>query len=316
MRGREERLILAALLVLGAAPAAAQTESSLGMPGKGHGSITFSLHQADVNRRRVPAAFGGGLAELGDVTLRTGTLEVDYGLGERWALAATIPFKSNRYVGNAPHDPSRLQNPHGERLLDDGRFHSGWGDWGLSLRWLWLEAPVVVVPFVSYYRPSHDYPIFTGTAFGTGQWRFDLGLNAGARFPGRLRNVWWQLGYAYSHVEKTRPDDAPAHRVNHSVASATLGWIATPRLGLTLGWRYRRAHDGLRMPEDFNPPFTDDLYYYHDQLFPLEQSVLSLGASWQVDDRYTLQAGYGRTLHVAFGQEIRRALTIGVTRSF
>jgi outer membrane receptor protein involved in Fe transport len=243
-------------------------------------------------------------------------LELDYGLTDRLALTASIPFMSNRYVGSRPHDPRTLQNPHGEGFLDDGDYHSGWSDWGLGLRWLWRTDPVAITPFVSYYHPSHDYPIYTGTAFGTGQWRVDLGFNAGARVPGPIRNLYLQGGYAYSYMEKTEPDGLPSHRVNHSVLSLELGYLITPRLSASLGWRYRRTHDALSFPRDFNPPFTDDLYYYHDRLLPLEQSVLNLGVGYQLSDRYSLSVSYGRTLRVEFGHDIKRALGFGIVRRF
>jgi hypothetical protein len=303
--------------VAGCFPVAqAQTQTSIGVPEKGHGSVSIAVLHAVVNRVAVPFAPGGGYLEIGEKTLRSTTLEIDYGLGNRLALTASIPFMSNRYVGDRPHDPRTLQNPHGEGFLDDGAFHSGWSDWGLGLRWLWRTEPVAITPFVSYHRPSHDYPIFTGTAFGTRQWRVDLGVNAGARLPGPIHNLYMQAGYAYSYVEKTKPNDLPSHRVNHSVLSLELGYLITPRVSTSLAWRYRKTHGALSFPQDFNFPFTDDLYYYHDRLFPLEQSVLNLGVNYQLNDRYSLSLGLGRTLRVAFGHDIKRALSIGITRGF
>jgi outer membrane receptor protein involved in Fe transport len=98
--------------------------------------------------------------------------------------------------------------------------------------------------------------------------------------------------------------------------SLELGCLVTPRLSTSLGWRYRRTHGALTFPQDFNPPFTDDLYYYHDRLFPLEQSVLNLGIGYQLSDRWSLSVGYGRTLRVAVGHDIKRALSVGIVRGF
>lgn len=307
------RAVLVALT--GSTCAQAQTQTSIGVPEKGHGSVSISTQHSLVNRVAAPGAPGGYL-EIGEKTLRSTTLELDYGLTDRFALTASIPFMSNRYVGNRPHDPRRLQNPHGEGFIDDGQYRSGWSDWGLGLRWLWRTDPVAITPFVSYHHPSHDYPIFTGTAFGSGQWRVDLGINAGARLPGPIKNLYLQGGYAYSYMERTEPNDSPSYRVNHSVLSLELGYLITPRLNASLGWRYRTTHNALSFPQDFNPPFTDDLYYYHDQLYPLEQSVLNLGVGYQLNDRYSLNFSYGRTLRVEFGHDIKRALGIGITRSF
>jgi hypothetical protein len=304
------------IVLIGCSSAQAQ-QTSIGVPAKGHGSVAIALQHSVVNRIALPGAPGGGYLEIGEKTLRSTTLELDYGLTDRLALTASIPFMSNRYTGGFPHDPRRLEDPHGEGFLDDGEFHSGWSDWGLGLRWLWRTDPVAITPFVSYHRPSHDYPIFTGTAFGTRQWRVDLGVNAGARVPGPIRNLYLQAGYAYSYTEPTKPNGSTSsYRVNHSVLSLELGYLVTPRLSTSLGWRYRKTHGALTFPQDFNPPFTDDLYYYHDRLFPLEQSVLSVGVGYQLNDRYSLSVGYGRTLRVAFGHDIKRALSVGLVRGF
>jgi hypothetical protein len=308
------RALLVALV--GCSGAHAQTQTSVGVPEKGHGAVSITVQHSVVNRVALPGAPGDGYLEIGEKTLRSTTLELDYGLTDRLAVTASIPFMSNRYVGSSPHDPRRLQDPHGEGFLDDGDFHSGWSDWGLGLRWLWRTDPVAITPFVAYHRPSHDYPIFTGTAFGTRQWRVDVGVNAGVRVPGPIRNLYLQGGYAYSYTEPTKPSGSTStYRVNHSVLSLELGYLVTPRLSASLGWRYRKTHDALGL-ENFTPPFTDDLYYYHDRLFPLEQSVLSLSAGFQLNDRYSVAVGYGRTLRVEFGHDIKHALSVGVVRGF
>jgi hypothetical protein len=298
------------------APALAQTQGSLGVPAQGHGTASIVVYHAKAHRRVLPDAFGGGLVEQGDVTQRSVTLALDYGLTDRLALDVTLPFKSNRYDGSTPHDPSRLVDDHGERLIDDGHYHGGWGDWGVGLRYLWRAEPVAITPFVSLYVPSSEYPIFTAAARGTRQRRLDVGVNVGGRFPGALRNLTWQAGYAYSYMEKTRPDNSPDHRVNHSIVSVQLGYAASPQWSYSLGWRYRKTHGALSMPQDFNFPLTDDLFYHHDQLFGLEQGIVEAGTAYQWNDRYTLFASYGRTNHVAFGQEIERALGFGISRSF
>jgi hypothetical protein len=306
------RLALAAGLV--AVPAA--HAQGVGVPARGHGSVSLAFHQAEAHRRVRPEVLGGGLIEEGDVTERSARLDFDYGLTDRVAVSLTLPFKSNRYDGLTPHDPRRLQDDHGEPFQDDGDYHGGWGDWGVGVRWLWRTEPFAITPFAAFHFPTHDYPIFSATAFGTGQWRLELGVNAGGRFPGAFRNFNWQAGYAYSFMEKTRPDNAPDRRVNHSVLHFELGYAASPQWAYSLGWRYRKTHHALRMPEDFNFPFTDDLFYHHDQLFALEQAVAEGGVSYRWNDRTTVFASLGRTTHVAFGQEIHRAIGLGISRGF
>ena len=310
-----EGLLLLALLG-GMATAQAQTQTSVWVPGKGHGAVTFSVGEVVADQAAVPPALGGGLTHFGEVTLRGALLEFDYGITDRLAFNALLPYKSNRYVGDRPHDPRQLLDGHGEPFLDDGSYHSGWADWGVGLRYLWLTEPVAITPFLTFYHPINDYPIFTQTAFGTGQWRIDLGVNFGGRIPGPLRNLYWVGGYAYSHVEETQINNNPNHRVNHSVAHFELGWFATPRLTASVAWRYTRAHDGLMPPGDFNFPPIDDLWYYHDQLFALEQTTVDFGLGYQINDHYALDFNYGRTVHVVMGKKIKHALSVGLTYNF
>src|SRR5688572_31961683 len=110
--------VLLLLAMLGwMAPAQAQTQTSVGVPGKGHGAVTFSLGQVTADRRAVPRALGGGLTHLGEITLRGALIEFDYGITDRLAFNALLPYKSNRYVGNTPHDPRTLLDDHGEPFL-------------------------------------------------------------------------------------------------------------------------------------------------------------------------------------------------------
>jgi hypothetical protein len=308
----------AALLMFAATPrATAQTQTAVAVPEAGHGSVGMSFQYSKINQRTIPESFGGGLENFGEITLRSAWLELDYGLTDRLAVSAWVPFKSNRYSGDTPHDPIHdLDDDHGERFLDDGHYHASWGDWGLGLRWQWRTQPVAITPFVSFHYPMRDYPLFTETQAGTGQWRLDLGVNAGARFPGALRNVYWQAGYAYSYMERTEPYDAPARRVNHGTLNLELGWLVSPTTTLRANYAYRKTFNGLTFPEEFNLPPRGDQFYFHDQLFPWESATASVGASWQVGDRWAVVANWGRTVDITWGHKYRSAVSVGVSRSF
>lgn len=310
-----------ALLGLTATAAGAQTITSTGVPGKGHGSIGIAYQQLQIHRRTVPSMFGGGFENFGEITRRSMHLGIDYGLGERLALSASLPFKSNRYRGSMGHNPQfELIDDHGQRFLDDGAFHSTWGDWMLGLRYQWLNEPVAVTPFVSYSRPSHDYALFTETQAGAGQWRIDTGVNLGSRLPRPMQNVYWQFGYAYSTMQKTRPRGEPARRVNHSTVNLEVGWLASPALTVRANVTYLKTHNALAFPQDFVLPApgapTGDLWYYHDQLFPWGGTVGSLGIRYAFNDHYSAFIDHGRSLHVSFGHKYENIWTSGITRSF
>lgn len=310
---------LAALAVLGtfAGAAGAQTMTSVGVPARGHGALAVTLQGVEIRERSVPRVFGGGSQDFGQILRRTLLFEFDYGLTDRLALNLVLPYRSNRYRGDFPHDPRELIDDRGQPFLDDGEYHANWGDFGASLRWQWLAEPLAVTPFVGISVPTHDYPLFTETQAGTRQWQVDAGVNAGGRF-GRS-NVYWQGGYAYSYMEKTRPRGFRARRVNHGTWSAELGWIASPTLTLRANFSHRDTYNGLEFPDEFSPPpdtTRDELYYFHDQLFKWKGTTASVGTQWRLSDRYVLSLDYGRTVDNAWGHKIRHALTAGISRSF
>jgi hypothetical protein len=300
-----------------AADACAQTMTLVGVPPQGHGAVALTSQFVEIRERTVPRLFGGGVHEFGQIVRRTLLLEIDYGLTDRLALNLALPYRSNRYRGDFPHDPRLLLDDHGQRFLDDGEYHSTLGDFGASLRWQWLLDPVAVTPFVGAYVPTHDYPLFTETQAGTRQWQVDVGVNAGGRF-GRS-NFYWQGGYAYSYLQETRPRGFRARRVNHGTSSAEFGWIASPSLTLRVNLSHRDTYGGLVFPDEFSaPPDTerDDLYYYHDQLFQWESTTASLGAQWRAGDAWVFSFDYGRTVGLEWGHKIRHAITAGASRSF
>jgi hypothetical protein len=309
----------AALLALTGAGAVslAQTQSNVQVPARGTGSFGVTYQQISISERELVVV----RENFGKVTLRSAYFEVDYGLTDRLALSVTLPLKSNRYVGDFPHDTRLLANDHGEEFLDDGDYHTNWGDLGVGVRWLWRQSDrLALTPFVGYYTPSNEYPLFTETQAGTGQWRFDAGLNAAGRIGAPGRNLYWQAGYAYSYLETTRPSDAPSRRVNRSHVSFELGWNATPRLMPYVTLTYNTTHGAIELTE-FRVPlspelFATDEFYYHDQLLPWEQRTWAVGTRYLLSKQVNLHMSYGRSGKVDFGHFYEPAFTFGFSRGF
>ena len=302
---------LACLLIVATA-GEAQTQTSIGVPAKGHGSVASTFQYIAIEERNT----GFGVERFGRIDLRSLYFSLDYGLTDRLALSLWMPFKSNRYRGDFPHDPRLLLDPRGERFLDDGDWHSSWGDWGAGLRWQWLAKPVAVTPFVSFHHPSRRYPYFTETQAGTRQWRLDLGVNAGGRVGVPRWNMYWEAGVAYSVMEKTRPRGFAARRVNHSMVHVTVGKLLSPRSRVHATLSRRDTFNALDFPGEFNPPFVDDLFYWHDQLLPWEYTTASLGYERALGTRYQLLVSYGRTVELRFGHRYDHAVTVGLQRAF
>jgi hypothetical protein len=309
--GRWSPVAFGALAVVAGGQAFAQTQTSVGVPGRGSGLVEVTLQHITITERELKFV----REEFGEITLRSAYFNLDYGLTDRLALRLVVPFKSNRYRGDQPHDPGLLDNPRGETLLDDGHYHSNWGDWGGDLRYLWLTEPVAVTPFIGHYWPSNDYPLFTETQAGTRQWWIAAGANIGGRLW-RVHNAYWQAGYAYSYKQKTRPTDAPSRRVNSSRLSTELGWMASPRLTVYGTLSRVKPHNALTLPDDFTGIPFNDQWFWHDQLLAWEYTTWSLGASWKMGDRISVSIGYGRSLDVKFGHIYDDAWTASFSQGF
>ena len=285
--------------------------TAVGVPGRGQGSMSVTLQHITIKEREL----GILREEFGEITLRSAYFEIDYGLTDRLALNVILPYKSNRYVGDQPHDPRLLDNDHGEAFLDDGQYHSNWGDYGVNLRWLWRTNPVAITPFIGYYAPSTNYPLFTETQAGKQQWQVDLGVNAAGRLIPR-KNFFWQAGYAYSYMQETRPSDAPARRVNHSRLTLELSWAATPTLTSYLTLSHLKPHNALAFPDEFTGIPYNDQFYYHDQLLGWEYTTWAVGLNYSASERYRFSMSYGKTLDITFGHIYEPALSFTLSRSF
>jgi len=285
------------------APAHAQHESAW-VPGRGHGSISVAYqdlyihyHTDSHGNRQVP----------GTIDDRSVFLDLDYGLTDKLALSVVLPFKSNRYRGN-PHPP--LEHHHEDALIEDGRYHGGWGDWELGLRYQWRETPWAITPYLRYQAPSHDYLTYAHNALGTGQQRLEAGVELGHRLSGRLHNLYVEAGIGYAFMEVV-----DHRRVDHATASVGAGWFATPRLTARLLLVAQKTFNGLDFPEDYAGS-DEDTFAAHDQNLRNDFVNLGAGLDYRIGERDLVFANYGHTLWGENAHLIDHAITVGFSHGF
>lgn len=298
--------VLAAVLWLSPVSCAwAQTQTWV--PGKGHGSASVALQQLYISTHTL---FDGRRGFPGSITSRSLFLTLDYGLSDRLAIDASLPYKSNMFDGPGRHNPGTLDDSHGQVLVDDGQYHGGWQDGRIGLRYLWRDRPLRIVPFISFGHPTHDYVTFAHSALGTGQWQLQMGVNAGRQFSPPFQNLYFQAGLAYSILQKVED-----RRVNHRTLNAEVGYFVTPRLSLSILVTAQKTYNGFDFPKDY-PNLHDDHYFHHDQ--NLRNDFVNVGAavSFKVNERYSTFLTYGHTISGENSHLIDYAVTIGVSRSF
>lgn len=275
------------------------------LPEKGHGSFSVAYQDLYIHYH---TDSHGDKSVPGTIDNHSVFLDFDYGLSDRWALSIGLPYKSNRYRG-APHPP--VIDDHGENFIDDGDYHDGWANWNLSLRYQWRDGPWAITPFVSYGSPSHDYSTYAHSAFGTGQTRFEVGINTGHRFGPPMQNVYFYGSYGYSMMEVV-----DHRRVNHSTLTLELSYFLTPRVSARLLMVGQKTHNGLDFPADYPPPRNGDYFFHHDQNVRNDFVNVGVGLNYQHNDRYGLFANYGQTLWGENAHLIDSAVTVGISRNF
>lgn len=283
-------------------------QSQAWVPEKGHGAVSLAYQQLLVEWH---SQFDGTRVQPGIITNRSVFLNLDYGLTDRLALSVGTPYKSNRFDVRTPggeHDPGKLEDDHGETLLDDGRYHSGWQDLNVGLRYQWRQEPLAVTPYLAYGTPTRDYATFAHSAAGTGQWRLEAGIAIGKRFSPPLQNLYAQGSYGYAWME------AVDRRVNHSTLNLELGYLLTPRLSVRVFVTGQKTHNGFDFPKEFQNR-VDDHYFHHDQNLRNDFVNIGAGMNYQLNDRYGLFGSYGHTVWGENTHLVDYAITIGISRS-
>jgi hypothetical protein len=297
------------LLALGAFAFAVPARAQLSVPAKGEGALSLTT-QVVTDHYHLNGH--GDRIDVGHITADSAVLRVDYGLTDRLAVHAAAPFISKRYDGGFPHNPNPYEDDDREHVgrLDDGDFHGGWQDWAVGLRWRWRERPWALTPFVTYSQPSHDYTWFAHSALGTRQRKLQLGLAFGRQFGPRFQRLYMSGSYSYTFVQPVLGID-----VDYSTVNLDVGYFFTPKFSARVLVIYRKTHGGLDFPFDF-PSRSDELFLHHDQVQRIDYLDYGFGATYRIDQRWSLNANWLTTYWGENGHAIHNAVAFGVSRSF
>ena len=310
-RTGEATSALAAVALLLAATAAAPVHAQAWVPASHHGSITVTYNQAKSTRLTNSDA---SKVPFGELIARGLHLGIDYGLTDRLAISAALPFTSNRYRGDDPHDPRTLPFPNDQSFIDDGRFHGAWSDWNLSLRYQWLTKPFLVTPFIGYGQPTHDYTFWAHAAPGSDQWSWQAGVHVGDWLAPPWQNFFWQAGYTYSFMQ---PLDH--RRVNHGAVSLSAGYTG-PRFDVRVELDHRNSYgDTINLPRDFfNPDGSLNFgnLYYHDQLAAARYTKATIVFDYRISQNYQVSFSLGRNLSAANAHLWDYETRLGISRRF
>ena len=300
------------------------------MPGKGrgtltlvyqHGSATDGLFASDITGRRVAGGYIGEGKRLnhGNMTDQTGAFDLDYGIGERFAVSGNVAYVGSRYIGNGGHPALP-----GHEKIDDGTYHSTFQDAALGVRYLAASRHLAVIPFVRFTFPTHDYVNVGHSAVGRNLNQLQVGANLARRLDPILPDAYAKATLAYAFVESPKipiadgaaPVEQPHFNINRRFASLELGYFVTNRLAVNVFGSRVHTEGGIDWARDLKGPADyARIGHVHDAAARDRHAVIGGGLSFAVMKSLWLYAGYSG---VVSGQNLHdtEAFSIGMTWSY
>lgn len=243
----------------------------------------------------------------------------EYALGPRWTVFASLPYIQKQHQGTGPHNFEEFVDfdPPDRRVVDDGDYHGGFQDLTAGVRYLALDGPLTVSPFISYGVPTTDYPFYGKAIIGPHLWRIPVGVDFG--FQPYFSDWYFSASVAYVISEQSL-----GVNLNHWLAFGSAGYYFTPRFFGSVFISYKNTPDGIRMPQDItdDPLYQDPadfdtaLWWQHDRLLAHRYTNLGLGIDYALSRRNTLSFSYYTSVYTDQSNEVDNAFTVGITRFF
>jgi hypothetical protein len=239
----------------------------------------------------------------------------EYGLSDRIAVHASLPYMQVRYQGGSPHRVGLKGQPSN---LDDGTYHGSFQDFYFGTRFALLEsARFAVTPFVETIVPSHHYESLGQASVGRDLRSLVVGAAIGSFADYLVPGLHFQTRLSYTLVQK-----AVDIRPNHTAIDSGVGYFVTPRLAIEFIETFQLTHDGI---DWVGPPrglavhnrdvWNRDYGLNHDRLARSNALSLGAGASFALGENVGV---FGTVTKLAWGQNLSapRSVTVGMNWGF
>jgi hypothetical protein len=159
--------------------------------------------------------------------------EVDYGVTERFAATASVPFIFAKYTGGLP--------PFSGLERDSCRcWHESFQDFSIAGRYRFGDEFWALTPQVRYIQPTHGYPYHGEAVVGPNLQQLVMGISAAGRLTA-LPKAGIEAGYTFTLSEPA----VEGIRPNRSNVTASVGYALTRSLYVHGGALYQKNHGGL-----------------------------------------------------------------------
>lgn len=275
------------------------------VPEKGEGTVTLTLQDNFIKDHLLS---NGQRIDNGHIRTFIAFQDIDYGITDKLALDASIPFVLSKYDGTKPH-----QLP-----VDDGKYHGNWQDVRLNLRYNLRAHPLAITPFVALGLPSTDYIYFAHSAAGTNQREYVFGSSFGRNLEPVLSRAYVQGQYAF-----VVPEEIRGIRTYRSRLDWEAGYFAARRFALRGLGNLQIGHAGLEVGTsrtdlgDFpvRKP-TNPIWRHHDQTIRSSYLNVGGGASFAVTRSWSVFAVMTTTVWGRNGHALSLGEVAGLSWTF
>jgi hypothetical protein len=305
-----------AVVCVATSPRAASAQAFLPEAGEGNFTISyqnlFARGHLDLNGDRMAGESGHDPTQGHAIVM-----EAEFGLSERLAINASLPFIRSRYEGTHPHLVMGVGAP---QEWDDGDYHGTFQDFRLGVRYSVSRHPFAITPFAEAVIPSHHYPSLAHAAVGKDLRAYVVGGAVGGFLDALLPRMFFQTSVSFARVQ-----DVLGIRPNRSRVEGELGYFITPRVSLRFLESYQVTHDGFDLLSF--TPMTDAVFHgtdvhippayrpYHDRLQRSNYLTLGGGVGFAVNDSLEV---FVDAAQIVWGESVHplRGITVGVNTHF
>jgi hypothetical protein len=285
------RAFLAITSLLLALPGRAGAQSAW-LPFGGEASVSLNFQSLHYGGHYDET--GAKLESVGSIQSYYGIVQFDYGLTDRLAVTARLPYIASRYTGalDEPllvfildkYEEYRRINPSAGTSVDTGAYYGTFQDFLFILRYNLLERGLTVTPVVSVIVPSHDYRTIGEASAGQNLLALQTGVNVGRLLDPLAPDAYVHGRYTYSFVQSYR--DIPLDR---STAEFEIGYGITPTIVVRGLANWMRTHGGI----PFDEALQDlSLFLEHDRLLSSRHWHVGAGATVTLTDTLDLDAAF------------------------
>jgi hypothetical protein len=221
------------------------------LPARGEGSIYLSYLSLLTSDHLLGS---GQPLDRGPTRLNTVTAGLTYGISDRLAVSAEIPYIASKF----DLKPGLAPNAHDlEATIDDGRYHGTFQDFRAEVKYNAVKGPLMFTPFFGLVIPSHSYVTFGHSAPGKDLREYHVGANVGRLLNPLLPRAYFDLRYGYSFVQNLDGMNLDRNNVDLEV-----GYFLKPSLAVRGIGSVQKTLGGVESLVSPDSPFFPD----HDRL--------------------------------------------------